>query len=203
MTEQPLQQPRSIGFCRAIQLTQGLALQTAELTQEQRDLAGLADPTVQLFGEILQWSPDFSGQRQFLQLSDQGGQCGAGLVDTCLPALLGVEHGFFQAREQGGQAGVHVVGAHHFAHFLHALVDGAVGAFRRQGAAYQAAAQQVEACVPATFELFLLFDAFEVFLFPALCFVAHSRDPRGAGLNAGNASAVSEPGRRISTATGR
>ena len=67
----------------------------------------------------------------------------------------------------------------------------------------RATTQQVEPGVPSTFELFLLFDAFEVFLFPALCFVAHSWDPRGAGLNAGNASAVSEPGRRISTATGR
>ncbi|MNY14619.1 hypothetical protein D3C86_1478040 [compost metagenome] len=138
-----------------------------------------------------------------MQLGNQRVQGRTGLVDPGFPTLLGIEHGFFQAREQGGEAGVHVVGTHDLTHFLHALINGAISAFRRQGATHQSATQQVEACVPTTFELFLLFDAFEVLLFPALCFVAHSGVPRRAGLNAGNASAVSEPGRRISTATGR
>ncbi|MNN27932.1 hypothetical protein D3C81_1414830 [compost metagenome] len=178
-------------------------MQAAQLAEQQGYLTRLTDPRIQLLGETLEWPTHIPWQRQCLQLRDQRSQGGTGLVDPGFPTLFGVEHGFFQARNQRGQAGVHVVGTHDLAHFLHALVNRAVSAFRRQGAAHQSTAQQVEPRVPATFELFLLFDAFEVFLFPALCFVAHSWVPRGAGLNAGNASAVSEPGRRISTATGR
>ena len=59
------------------------------------------------------------------------------------------------------------IGAHGFAHFFHALVNGAVGAFGRQRAAHQAAAQQVKARVPAPFEFVLLLDALQVFFFPA------------------------------------
>ena len=201
--EKPLQQPRPARFGGCLHLTQRLALQAAELTQQQRQFPGLTDTAIQLFGKFLKGLSDFPWQRQCLQLSHQRVQCSADLINPGFATLLGIEHGFFQARQQGGEAGVHVVGAHHVAHFFHALINDAVGALSGQRAAHQASAQQVEPCGPATFEFVLLFDAFEVFLFPALGFVAHSGVPRGAGLNAGNASAVSEPGRRISTATGR
>ncbi|MCY1416234.1 hypothetical protein D9M71_317360 [compost metagenome] len=201
--EQPLQQARPAVLRWGLQLAQGLALQATQLAEQQGHLARLTDPRIQVLGEILEWPTHIPWQWQCLQLRDQRSQGGTGLVDSGFPTLFGVEHGFFQAWNQRSQAGVHVIGTHDFAHFLHALVNGAVRTFRCQGAAHQPATQQVEPRVPATFELFLLFDAFEVFLFPALCFVAHSWVPRGAGLNAGNASAVSEPGKRISTATGR
>ena len=202
-TEQTLQQPRTIELRGVIEKAQRLALQAAVLTQQQRYFAGLANAPIQLLGKGLERTTDLAGQGQALQLPDQLGQRRADLIDAGLAPLLGVEHGFFQARQQGGQACIHVVGADDFAHFLHALVNRAVCAFCRQRAAHQATTQQVEAGIPTTFEFFLLFDAFEVLLFPAVGFVAHSGVPRGAGLNAGNASAVSEPGRRISTATGR
>ena len=102
-----------------------------------------------------------------MQLGDQSVERDAHLVDAGFTALLGVEHGFFKAREQCRQRGVHVIGAHGFAHFFHALVNGAVGAFGRQRAAHQAAAQQVKARVPAPFEFVLLLDALQVFFFPA------------------------------------
>ena len=201
--KQALQKARPVGLGRRFQLAQRLALQATEFAQKQRHFPRLTDAAVQLFGKFLQRLRDFARQRQSLQLGDQRGQRGADLINAGLTALLGVEHGFFQARQQGGEAGVHVVGAHHVAHLFHALINDLVGAFSRQCAAHQTATQQVEPGGPAAFEFVLLFDAFEVLLFPALGVVAHSGVPRGAGLNAGNASAVSEPGRRISTATGR
>lgn len=201
--KQTLQQPRPARLGWRFQLTQGLALQATEFAQQQRHFPCLTDAAVQLLGEFLQRLRDFARQWQSLQLGDQRGERGADLIDARFTALLGVEHGFFQTRQQGGEAGVHVIGTHDFAHFFHALIDSLVGAFGRQRAAHQTASQQVESRGPAAFELVLLFDALEVLLFPALGVVAHSQVPRGAGLNAGNASAVSEPGRRISTATGR
>ncbi len=201
--EQALQQAWAVGFGRGFQLAQGLALQAAQFAEQQGNFPRLANPAIQLLGKGFQRTADLPGQGQGLQLADQRRQRAAHLLDPGFPPLLGVQHGFFQARQQGCKPGVHVVGAYHLAHFLHALVDRAIGALRRQGAAYQATTQQVETGRPSAFELFLLFDTFEVFLFPAIGVVAHSSVPRGAGLNAGNASAVSEPGRRISTATGR
>ncbi|MCY1403663.1 hypothetical protein D9M71_188520 [compost metagenome] len=106
---------------------------------------------------------------------DQGGQRIADLVHAGFPALFGVQHRFLKARDQPGKAGVHIVGANDLAHFLHALVHHLVTAFGSQGAAHQAAAQQVETGVPAAFELFLLLDAFKVFFFPALSVFSHAR----------------------------
>lgn len=65
VAEQPLQQAWAIRFCRGLQLTQGFTLQAAEFTEEQRDFAGLADPTIQLFGEILQGRRTSRGSGNF------------------------------------------------------------------------------------------------------------------------------------------
>ena len=171
-TEQPLQQTGATRLGRMLKLRQCLALQATELAEQQRDFPRLADTPFKLLGEVLQRSSDFTGQRQGLQLGHQGGQRGAHLFGTGLATLFGVEHGLFQTRQQGRQGRVHIVAADDIAHFLHAQVNRAVGPFRRQGAAYQPTAKQVQTGVPATLELFLLFDAFKVFLFPAFDFFA-------------------------------
>ena len=123
------------------------------------------------------------------------------LLDTLLAALFGVEYGLFQLRDQARQPGIHVVAAQHFAQLLHAGIHRLVAAFGRQAAAHQAATQQVEAGIPAPFELLLLFEVIQVFLFPALVVVAtHSgSSPRKAS----DEDERRASGRRISTATGR
>ncbi|GBH13981.1 hypothetical protein KPSA1_07476 [Pseudomonas syringae pv. actinidiae] len=195
-----MQKPRARAFILFFKLSQGLTLQAAQLAEQQWQLACLRRPLLKVLGKALEGFAHLSGQRQCLQLCHQRGQCRANLPDAHFTALLGVQHGFFKARNQGCQTCVHIVPADDFAHFLHAFIDGAIGAFRRQAAAHQTAAQQVEPCVPALFELILLLDAFEVLLSPALRLVAHARfPPEGTG----SESPCSEAGRRISTATGR
>ncbi|MNC47099.1 hypothetical protein D3C75_961440 [compost metagenome] len=108
-------------------------------------------------------------------MADQCGKRIADLVHAGFPALFGVQHRLLKTRNQPGKAGVHVVAADDLAHFLHALVHHLVTAFGSQGAAYQATAQQVETGVPTALELFLLLDAFQVFLFPALSVFSHAR----------------------------
>lgn len=154
--------------------TQGASLQATEFTQQGRQLTGLADPAIKLLRQFFQRSRHLAWQRQGLQLGNQRSQRVADLVHAGFAALLGVEYGFFQARNQPGEAGVHVVAADDLAHFLHALVNGLVATFSRQGAAHQATAQQVETGFPAPLELFLLLDALEVFFFPALGFFGHA-----------------------------
>ncbi|MNV66016.1 hypothetical protein D3C71_1587450 [compost metagenome] len=108
-------------------------------------------------------------------MADQCRQRIADLGHAGFTALLGVQHCFFKAWNQTGKACIEVLAADDFAHFLHALVHHLVAAFGSQGAAYQATAQQVETGVPTALELFLLLDAFQVFLFPALSVFSHAR----------------------------
>ena len=97
--EKPLQQPRPARFGGCLHLTQRLALQAAEFTQQQRQFPGLTDTAIQLFGKFLQGLGDFPWQRQRLQLSHQRVQCSADLINPGFATLLGIEHGFFQARQ--------------------------------------------------------------------------------------------------------
>ena len=163
----------------------------------------MGHPVVELLGKCLERFADFTGQRQSLQLCDQGVERYTDLLNPGFATLFRVEDSLFQTRQQGGQGSVHLIGAHHFAHFLHALIDGAISAFCRQGAAYQSTAQQVEACIPATLQLVLLLNTFKVFLFPARSFVTHARGPLSVGRKAICESTPTEPGKRISTATGK
>ena len=175
----------------------------AELSQQQWYFTCVGHPVFELLGKCLEWLADFTGQRQSLQLGNQAIERLADLLDPRLAALLGVEHGFFQAWQQGGQGSVHLIGAHCFAHFLHALIDSPVGAFRRQGAAHQPTAQQIETGIPAALKRVLLFNTFEVFFFPVSCVVSHALGSMPGGLNTSCESTPTEPGKRISTATGR
>ena len=174
-----------------------------QLTKQQRYFSGVRHPVFELFGIGLERLADLTGQWQGLQLGDQRIERCADLLNPGFTSLLGVEHGFFKARQQGGKGGVHLIGAHRFAHFFHALVDRAVRALSGQGAAHQATAQQVEAGIPAALKLVLQLHAFKVFLFPARGLVPHAFAPLSGGRSAIWESTPTEPGRRISTATGR
>ncbi|MNM56441.1 hypothetical protein D3C81_676110 [compost metagenome] len=179
VSEQTLQQAGPMRLFRPLQRQQCLALQAAQLAQQQGHFPGLAGAGLDLLGEFFQRSADVAGQGQGLQLADQRGEGSGDLSDTGFPALLGIEHGLFQARDQAGEGGVHVVGADHLAHFLHALVHRAVAAFSGQRAAHKTTAQQVETGLPTALQLLLLLDTLEVFLFPALGFVGHAWVRRG------------------------
>ena len=99
-TKQPLQQTGATRLSRLLKLRQGLALQATELAEQQRDFPHLTDAPLKLLGEVLQRPPNFTGQRQGLQLGHQRIQRGTHLFRTDLPTLLGIENGFFQPRQQ-------------------------------------------------------------------------------------------------------
>ncbi|MBC7213571.1 MAG: hypothetical protein H5U33_27415, partial [Pseudomonas sp.] len=122
-TEQTLQEARASPVLGLLHRTQGASLQATEFTQQGRQLTGLADPAIKLLRQFFQRSRHLAWQRQGLQLGNQRSQRVADLVHAGFAALLGVEYGFFQARNQPGEAGVHVVAADDLAHFLHALVN--------------------------------------------------------------------------------
>ena len=98
-TEQALQQTRAwaCGFAFRLQIIQRLPLQAAQLTEQQRYLPRLRHATIELLGEGFQRTSHLAGQRQLLQLGDQGGERGADLVDAGFATLLRIQHGLFQA----------------------------------------------------------------------------------------------------------
>ncbi len=130
---------------------------------------------------------------QALQRADQSG-------DTLVALTLSIQHGAFQARHQGTQAIVEIALAQYRTQLLHAALDRRIAALDGETAAHQAAAQQVQACLPALLELLLPFQRLQVLFLPALGFrLAHGVPPVTTGI----ASPCSASGRRISTATGR
>ncbi|MND95325.1 hypothetical protein D3C80_875790 [compost metagenome] len=118
-------------------------------------------------------------------MGDQRGQRRTDLANTRLASLLRSQHGPLQARDQDCQGRVHVVAAYDVTHFRHALVDRLIATFSCQGAAHQPPTEQIQTCLPAALEFFLLFDTLEVLLFPALGFFGHARVPRGGELRTG------------------
>ena len=119
-----MQQARATVFgVAALALGQRLALQPAQLAEQDRNLARLPGALLDIAGELLQRLAQFPRQVQGQQLLGQFAESIDVLLGALLAALFGVEHGLFQARNQARQAGVHVVATEDLAQLLHALVD--------------------------------------------------------------------------------
>ncbi len=198
-----MQQARATVFgIAALALGQRLALQPAQLAEQDRNLARLPGALLDIAGELLQRLAQFPRQVQGQQLLGQFAESIDVLLGALLAALFGVEHGLFQARNQARQAGVHVVATEDLAQLLHALVDRLVAAFGRQTATHQAATQQVDPGIPAPLQALLLLDVLQVLVFPALDVVAtHGGLPASPRTTKALSRRLS--GRRISTDTGR
>ena len=163
----------------------------------------MAGRLVQLLAQRLERLAHLAGRLQVLQLRDQARQGSGRLRSALLTALLGFQHGFFQARDQATQCRVHVIAPQDIAHLLHALIDRLVGALGSQTAAHQTPAQQIQAQLPAALELFVALQATQVFVFPALRVFAHTAHSADGVFSIGSCAVFWACGRRISTATGR
>ena len=188
---------------RSLQNGQRLPLQITQLAEQRWQQILMTGGVLQLFAQRLERLAHLARRLQTLQLLDQGSQCSRRLAGTLLTALLGIQHGLFQTRDEAAQGGVHIVAAKDFAHFLHALIDRLVRALGGQAAAHQATTQQIQAQLPTAIELFLLLQAAQVFVFPALCVIAHTAYSGDGVFSIGICAAFCIFGRRISTATGR
>ncbi len=158
---------------------------------------------LQLLAERLERLAHLTRWLQALELFDQTCQCRGGLAGTLLAALLGIQHGLFQTGNQATQGGIHLITTEDVTHFLHALIDRLVRALGSQAAAHQATAQQIQTRLPESLELFLLLQAAQVFVFPALRVIAHTAYSGDGVFSIGICALFCAPGRRISTATGR
>ncbi|MNY07324.1 hypothetical protein D3C86_1401240 [compost metagenome] len=200
--EQALEQARTLNLF-VPQYGQGLLLQGTQFGQQQRQLTQLIGTPIELLGVAFQRLAHFPRQVQVEQLVNQRHQRSGHLADPLLAPLLGVQHGLFQARNQRRESAIHVVAAQDLAQLLHALIDRLIGALGCQAAAHQPPAQQVDPGIPAPFEDFLLFEAGQVLVFPALGVVVHCGFSRAGRFGSGGCGPRSVWGRRISTATGR